>query len=239
MMKPILIIKTGSTAPELIARRGDFEDWIIKGTGLENGRFLIVNVEEGGILPSHDQISASIITGSHAMLTDHLPWMESTAQWLAEAMSFPIPTLGICFGHQLLAYALGGEVAYNPSGPEYGSVELKLTHKSHADLLLKQVPVHSKVFVSHAQTVIRLPEDTLHLAFSEKDNHQAFCFNHIAWGVQFHPEFDADIVRTYIGLGREALLKQGSDPDALLADCQDTELGSALLHRFVEIVASN
>jgi GMP synthase (glutamine-hydrolysing) len=238
-MKPILIIKTGSTAPELVARRGDFEDWIMKGCGLENGRCLVVNVETGGTLPAHDQISGCIITGSHAMVTEHLPWMESTARWLAEAASFPIPTLGICFGHQLLAYALGGEVAYNPNGLEYGSVELKLTHKSHADLLLKQVPVHSKVFVSHAQTVIRLPEHALHLAFSEKDTHQAFCFNHTVWGVQFHPEFDADIVRTYIGLGREAILKQGLNPDALLADCQDTELGSTLLHRFVEIAAAN
>ncbi len=236
MTKPILIMKTGSSLTNLVARRGDFEDWIINGSGQPRERFVVVNVKNGEALPNPNDISAIIITGSHAMVTDHEPWSETAAQWLSEAARYDLPTLGICYGHQLLAYALGGEVAYNPNGREYGSTEIRLSHKAHADLLFKGIQPHPTGFVSHLQTVSRLPEHAVHLAFSAKDDNQAFCFNHTTWGLQFHPEFDADITRAYIENSREAIKQEGHDPDALLATCQDTPLGSQILHRFIEIV---
>ncbi|MCE1252033.1 MAG: glutamine amidotransferase [Anaerolineae bacterium] len=236
MTKPILIMKTGSSLPDLVARRGDFEDWIINGSGQPPSRFMVVDVEKSQSLPAVTEVEAVIITGSHAMVTDHEAWSEKAAQWLAEAVRCNLPVLGICYGHQLLAYALGGEVAYNPNGREYGSTEIRLSHKARADRLFKVITPHPTGFVSHAQTVLRLPEHAVHLAFSEKDTNQAFCFNHTAWGVQFHPEFDADITRSYIESSREALKNEGGDPDLLLAGCQDTPLGAQVLHRFIEII---
>ena len=236
MIKPILIMKTGSSLPGLVTRRGDFEDWIINGSGQPRERFVVINVENGEALPDPAGISAVIITGSHAMVTDHEPWSETAARWLGAAVRCNLPILGICYGHQLLAYALGGEVAYNPNGREYGSTEIRFSHKARADRLFKVIEPHPTGFVSHAQTVSRLPEHAVHLAFSAKDDNQAFCFNHNVWGLQFHPEFDADITRAYIENSREVIKKEGGDPDALLANCQDTPLGSQVLHRFIEIV---
>ena len=78
-MKPILIIKTGSTYPEISRHRGDFEDWIIAGMGLDRKAFLIVDVSREEILPGLNEISAIAITGSHAMITDHYYWSERSA----------------------------------------------------------------------------------------------------------------------------------------------------------------
>ena len=69
------------------------------------------------------------------MVTQHLQWSERIAEWLPEAAERQIPTLGICYGHQLLAYALGGKAGNNPQGPEFGTVDVHLTKKAQNDLL--------------------------------------------------------------------------------------------------------
>lgn len=234
-MKPILIIKTGSTLPLLKKNKGDFEDWMIKGSGLPPASFRVVDVENGGTLPHPSDINGIMITGSHSMVTERLAWSEKTAQWLAEAVIKGIPTLGICYGHQLLAYALGGQVDFNPNGREYGLVEIHLTPAATSDPLLKILPPDPFMFVSHSQTVISLPPGVIHLANSQKDTHQAFSFHGTAWGVQFHPEFDTEIMRAYIQASAQPLIDEGQDPAALSAACFDTPLGDQVLHRFIEL----
>ena len=59
-----------------------------------------------------------------------------------------------------------------------------------------------------------------------------------AWGVQFHPEFDAEVVTTYIEHYAERLRAEGQDPDALSAGCCDTPVGTTILRRFGQIVAA-
>jgi GMP synthase (glutamine-hydrolysing) len=235
-MKPLLIIKTGCTLTDLYTQKGDFEDWIIRGSGQSRDQFLVVNVEAGESLPAYSQLSGVFITGSHAMVSEHLPWSEDTARWLAGAVEQHLPTLGICYGHQLLAYALGGEVGYNPSGLELGTVEVTLTPEGQSDPLLSILPPVPLMHVAHAQSVLHLPDGAVNLAHSRRENNQAFCVNGNAWGVQFHPEFDADIVRAYIQANHSGLVNAGQNPQNLLAGCVDTPFGSQVLQRFVSLM---
>jgi GMP synthase (glutamine-hydrolysing) len=110
MMLNILVIKTGSTLPSLLDRQGDFEDWVIAGLGVPRDQVQVANVQAGDVLPEPDDVAGVVITGSHSMVTDHEPWSERAAAWLRRAVVRQTPVLGICYGHQLLAYALGGEV---------------------------------------------------------------------------------------------------------------------------------
>jgi GMP synthase (glutamine-hydrolysing) len=235
-MDRIINLKVGSTLPSLIPKKGDFEDWIIVGMGLAKDRQLVIDLPNGATLPAYEEISGIVITGSHDNVTDHHEWSERLAGWLPEAVERRIPILGICYGHQLLAYALGGEVGDNPVGWEFGTVDAHLTSDASGDALLGRLETPIKVHVTHTQTVLRLPEKARRLALSEKDGNQAFVVGDCAWGVQFHPEYDTEVVKEYIRQHKKILLRQGQDPDELMARSVDTSYGGEILRRFVAIV---
>jgi GMP synthase (glutamine-hydrolysing) len=235
-MRKILVVKTGSTMPSLVARRGDFEDWILSGMGFGQGERWVVDVRDGTPLPGYEELSGVVVTGSHAMVTEHWEWSERTAGWLAGCVERGVPTLGICYGHQLLAYALGGEVGDNPSGRNFSTIPVHLVEAAEEDALLGGLPTPFLAQVGHTQAVLRLPERALRLATSARDQNQAFRVGEWAWGVQFHPEFDSDIVRAYIEEYRDVLIAEGQDPAELAANSVDASVGTEILRRFVKIV---
>ena len=233
----LLIIKTGSTLPSLLKIKGDFEDWIISRCGETDVQWLVVDVQAGEALPGYAEIEGIIITGSHDMVTERLDWSEQTALWLAGAVEAGVPTLGICYGHQLLAHALGGEVGNNPKGREMGTVEFFLDPAANQDSLFANLQPHT-AHVCHTQTVLRLPPQATRLASSEMDSNLAYVVGEHAWGVQFHPEFDAEIGREYIHEFSTLIASGGQDPEQMAATCEETGLGPEILQRFLTVVKS-
>jgi len=90
--------------------------------------------------------------------------------------------------------------------------------------------------VSHTQSALKLPEGAIRLASDGWDANQAFRVGEKAWGVQFHPEMDADIARTYIQAERGELLAQGQNPEQLLAGVRETPVAAQVLKRFADLV---
>ena len=236
-MKDLWILKTGNTLPDLAARRGDFEDWISAGLGLPPEATRVLDVREAPP-PPYENLGAAVITGSHAMVTDHAAWSERLADWLPGLIARRIPLLGICYGHQLLAYALGGAAGETPAGPEYGTVPLTLEAAARLDPLLGDLPEPLEVHVSHFQSVLALPQGATRLASSAQDPHQAFVVAGCAWGVQFHPEFDEDIVATYIRAYAAELRERGVEPQARLETCRSARQGAQVLRRFAGLARS-
>jgi GMP synthase (glutamine-hydrolysing) len=146
--------------------------------------------------------------------------------------------LGICYGHQLLAHALGGEVGRNPRGREIGTVVVRGLAPAQRDPLLGVWGAAEPAHVTHLECVLALPDGARRLAESDLDPVQAFAAGERAWGVQFHPEFDADIARAYLAARGDAARAEGLDPDALLAGVRDTPGGPRLLRRFAELLRS-
>ena len=89
---------------------------------------------------------------------------------------------------------------------------------------------------THVEAVLELPAGARRLASSQGDPNQAFAVGERAWGVQFHPEFDADVVRSYLTARRELLLGEGFDPEALRSAASDSPHGVALLRRFAALL---
>ncbi len=234
----ILIIKAGSTFPSLRERRGDFEHWMLEGMSAQEAEAHVVNVEAGEPLPAHGAHAAVVITGSHCMVTDRLEWSERVAQWLAEEARSATPILGICYGHQLLAHALGGQVAYNPLGREFGTVEITLEREAEQDALFAGLPRAMPVQASHLQAVVRLPPRAVRLAGSAMDANHAIRFGEACWGVQFHPEFDAGAMREYVMHSWDQLASEGRDPERLLEEIAETPLGRGILRRFASYALS-
>ncbi|MEZ4278387.1 MAG: glutamine amidotransferase [Myxococcota bacterium] len=232
--KPILILKTGEALPPVKAAWGDFEGWIANGLGrrLAPGEVEVAAVYLGDPLPAPERIAGVVITGSVSMVSDREPWSERAASWLAELVGADAaPALGLCYGHQLLAHALGGEVGANPNGREMGTVDVHLM----ADPPLFEAGVF-RGHTSHLEAVLRPPRGARVLARTALDPHSVLRYGPRQWGTQFHPEFDADILRSYVEARREVLLGEGRDPDAMLAEIEETPELCGVLPRFARFV---
>lgn len=235
--REVLIVKVGDASAAHGAERGDYDAWVARG--LTAGGPLparVIDPRDGGALPSPRGLGGVVVTGSAAMVTERAPWSERTAAFLREVVGAEVPVLGICYGHQLLADALGGEAGWNPRGREIGSIAMTLTSAGEDDALLGVLGAGTFFVQStHQQAVLRAPDGAARLAESALDPHQALRVGRRAWGVQFHPEFDAAYLRTLIRERREAIEAEGLDADALLAGCHDTDVGPRLLARFAEL----
>jgi GMP synthase (glutamine-hydrolysing) len=231
-MATIAVLVTGDPIKPVARFAGGFDAMIRQAVGLQPDVTLSsIDVRRECLpQPSFDGI---IITGSPHSVFQQLPWMVKLEAYVRAGIASGCPTLGICFGHQLIASALGGVVVRNPKGRETGVV-LARSQPQNDQI---GFPAHAfLVPMVHRDTVHRAPEGSIVLAQTARDAHAALQFNSRCWGVQFHPEFSPDVVSAYIGHQRDALLEQGDDPDALVASLSCTPAATELLRNFVRLV---
>lgn len=233
--RPLVIVKLGDTFDALRETHGDFEHWIADGLASDTLPIAVIDPRRGDTLPDPAAIAGAVLTGSHAMVSHREDWSEHTAGWLARAVAQGTPVLGICYGHQLLAHALGGEAGDHPRGPEIGTVSVVLEEAAATDPLLGDLPARFAAHAVHWQSALRLPEGAVRLAGSAHDPVHAFRVGDSAWGVQFHPEFDAHAMRDYIDRLAGPLKTAGLDPEALRERVQATGDSAQLLGRFARI----
>lgn len=229
---PFLIIETGQPVPAM-RRYGSFPHWIRVAAGLAADETVVANVERGDRLPSRHGFAGAIVTGSAAYVTDRADWSERSADWLRDAAGEGLPLLGICYGHQLLAHALGGEVADNPAGREFGTVAINLHPQAVDDPLLAGFPARFAAQATHVQTVLRPPEGAAVLARSEQDHCHAFRWGKHAWGLQFHPEFATRHMRGYVQARAEHLRREGRCARTISREVSAAPQARRLLRRFV------
>ena len=233
-LKPIALIKTGCTIEQIKPALGDFEDWFADGMGVSILKQIDVFRHEP--LPAAESLAGIVITGSPAMVSAREDWSERTAEWLRGAVQKGIPTLGVCYGHQLLAHALGGRAGPNPAGRQIGTVTAQLDNSSKDDPLLGNLPHAFAAQTSHAEAVLELPPGAERLATSPLDNNFAIRFAENVWGVQFHPEFSGTVMSEYIRYRADALREEGLVPEQLLGSTTDTEEAKSVLREFVGLL---
>jgi GMP synthase (glutamine-hydrolysing) len=206
--------------------------WTLNGLQLSSSEVEVVDVAAGDALPEAKACSGVVVTGSHAMVTDNLPWSEATAAWIPSIIADEIPFLGICYGHQLLAHATGGTVGFHPGGDEIGTVDIYLLPDSRTDPLFCSLPSPFKAHTSHSQTVLSLPPGAVCLASNSFEPHHAFRLGSCAWGVQFHPEYDRKIMESYVAEEAKELKAAGHGIPELLQSISDTPVAATILRRF-------
>ena len=152
-------------------------------------------------------------------------WLPEEKAYVSEAVARNKLFLGICFGAQLLAEALGGKIFPNDN-KEIGWHEVSLNRQGRKSFLFQDVPSSFVTFHWHSDH-FSLPDDCTRLASSQPTENQAFvCSGRPAVGLQFHPEYTREMVRyyarkhsqewipdRYVGSGDEVLARTDEIPD--------------------------
>ncbi len=233
----LIVLRTGDAIPSVALKRGEFARWIQDGVGEAwDGRWSEVDVRDMNVrLPDPMAAVGFIVTGSSASVTERAPWMLRTEAWLREATAIDRPILGICFGHQLLAQALGGNVVKNPRGREIGTVKVHLDDGAVRDQLFRELPRAFHANATHVDTVADLPKGAERLATTALDGNAAFRLGR-AYGVQFHPEIDGELMRGYLHARKEVIVAEGLPHDEMIETVQDAPHAINLMKTFAKKV---
>jgi GMP synthase (glutamine-hydrolysing) len=186
------------------------------------------------------EADAVIVTGSARDAHSEEPVVLRLLKILRTLTDRNIPVLGVCFGHQVLARALGGAVARNPSGWEVGNARISLTEAGMACPFLADLGPEPEVLQSHQDAVLALPPGAVLLAGNAHTPVQAFQSRPKGrqFGVQFHPEFTPERLQRNWIERRERL--RGTTPldlDAALDAARPTPHTASLLRRFFDFAA--
>jgi len=179
-----------------------------------------------------EMIIRSILTGSAHSVNERQSWSEALRPWLQEAVARELPVFATCYGHQLLADALGGIVGANPNGMEIGNITLNRLPACDDDPLFAPLPATFSANAWHSESVLQLPPGAVPLVANAHDPHHAYRLGKNAWGVQFHPEFAQEAMRDIIAQNRAHI----ADADALIAAVPAAQPhATALLQRFAQL----
>jgi len=171
--------------------------------GYLGASFTSFRAPEGRFPNLDNEFTHLILTGSEASILEREAWVYSEVEWVREALDRGFPILGSCYGHQLLALALGGPNRVRKSfRPEIGWHAIAI-HRRGGILGDRSV---AYAFSSHFDEVTNLDERFDVLASSPDCPVQAFELKgRPVWGIQFHPEISIPAAREFlqnmVGLG--------------------------------------
>ncbi len=182
------ILKTDTVRPEWVPEFGEYPDMFVALLGRVDPtmEFVTYDVESGQYPDDIDEVDAYLITGSKSSVYDDKPWIPPLVEFVREIAARDKKIIGICFGHQLVAQALGGKTEKSTKGWGVGLhthtfTETPAWHDGGDEQL--------HILVSHQDQVVKTAEGTRVLAGSD------FCENAVCQigdqilTFQGHPEF--------------------------------------------------
>lgn len=184
-----------------------------------------------------DEADALMIGGAgEYSATQDYPWMAAMLELVRIAYERRLPTFGSCWGHQVIARALGGRVIHDTDLAELGCHPVMLTPAGKDDVLFGDFPERFLANMGHHDRVVELPPEAVELAYSETQRYQAFRIDERPmYGTQFHSELDARRERERLYRYREHYPEISADGtfQAVLENLAETSEVDHLLHDFL------
>jgi GMP synthase-like glutamine amidotransferase len=194
------ILQTGLAPDTLAPEMGDYPDMFARLLGGHGFTFRTWRVVEGEFPAAVTEADGWLITGSrHGVYEDH-PWIPPLEAFIRDAFARRVPLVGICFGHQIVAQAMGGKVARYEGGWAVGATDYDFGGET---LTLN---------AWHRDQVIEAPKGARVIATNDHCANAALLYDDRALTVQAHPEFRPEFVD-----GLMQTRGKGLVPDALMA----------------------
>lgn len=190
--------------PEYQSGQAKFGELLAKWAGrdLPEAEFTVFDIGVGTPLPAPDAFDGYIISGSEKGVYDPTPWMQPLREFLIAAKAAHRPLFGVCFGHQIMADVFGGK-AEKVDAAAIGVRAFEIDGET--------VTGH----VWHQDQVTVIPPGAEVIGRADYCPVAALSYDFPAMSVQFHPEYSADYVATFLRRSRGAVLSEEETDNAV------------------------
>ncbi len=198
------ILKTDAVRPEWVPDHGEYPDMFMRLLGAQDPalEYRVYDVEQGIFPADIDEVDAFLITGSKSSVYEDKAWIQQLQAFVRELHGRRKKLVGICFGHQLIAQALGGKTEKSERGWGVGLHTHTFACTPHWH---DRDGLALDILVSHQDQVVQLPPQAELLAGSEFCPHAVVQIDQHILTFQGHPEFVADYAREIMTSRREII----------------------------------
>ena len=193
----ICILHIGSASPDVATKHPPAPDRFrnLLGPMLPETQWFTISCINDKVPDQPDQFDAYLITGGKYSVFDEYDWQKTLFQFIRVVYNKCIPIAGICYGHQAIAYALGGKVERSDNGWGAG---IKLVNVINPPHWVTPSQRNVRLLSMHQDEVVQLPLQATQFMKSDHCEYAGYFIDDHVLGIQHHPDFTKELCRDLI-----------------------------------------